>query len=136
MSAAPSSYGSGDFTWDYGTPGGPAPVTTIAWRLGHLIEGLAQMNGVYFNGPRKSVETFEYAGSAHEALNQLDHEHDTWVAGVRALGTDGLAEPQGSKGPLAFADAPVAKVVMYTSVEVFHHGAEICLLRDLFLRSA
>jgi hypothetical protein len=24
--------------------------------------------------------------------------------------------------------------VLYTSVEVFHHGAEICLLRDLHLR--
>ena len=136
-SSAPSSYGSGDFTWDYDTtPGNPEPFTTIAWRLGHLIEGLAQMNAIYFNGPSTSVETFDYAGSAQIALCQLDREHDAWVAGVEGLGAAGLAEPQGTKSPPAFAEAPVARVVMYTSVEVFHHGAEICLLRDLYLRSA
>ena len=37
----------------------------------------------------------------------------------------------------AFADAsaPVARAVLYVSVEAFHHGAEVCLLRDLFLKS-
>jgi hypothetical protein len=32
------------------------------------------------------------------------------------------------------ADAPMAKLILYTNVEVIHHGAEICLLRDLYLR--
>jgi hypothetical protein len=53
---------------------------------------------------------------------------------VRSLGEAGLAEPQGDRSLAAFADAPVARVVLYTSVELFHHGAEICLLRDLWLR--
>ena len=30
------------------------------------------------------------------------------------------------------AQAPVVRVVLYTSVELIHHGAEICLLRDLY----
>jgi hypothetical protein len=28
----------------------------------------------------------------------------------------------------------MARLVLYTSLEVVHHGAEVCLLRDLFLR--
>lgn len=38
-----------------------------------------------------------------------------------------------SSAPASFA--PMARLVLYTSVEVFHHGAEICLLRDLYLRT-
>jgi hypothetical protein len=34
----------------------------------------------------------------------------------------------------AFADAPMARLVLYTNAEVVHHGAEICLLRDLHRR--
>jgi hypothetical protein len=135
-SSAPISYGSGEFTWDYrAPPPEPAPMTTIAWRLGHLIECLAEMNGTHFGGAETSVATFGYAGTARDALQQLDDAYAAWVAGVRGLGNAGLAEPQGSKSPPEFADAPVARLVLYTSVEVFHHGAEICLLRDLYLRT-
>ena len=137
LSDAPVSYGSGDFTWDYGPPAeGPEPVTTIAWRLGHIIETLASTNGVYFGGPEVRVETFDYPGSADAALEALDDTYGAWIAGVRSLGTEGLVEPQGSRSPAAFADAPVARVILYTSVEIFHHGAEICLLRDLHARTA
>jgi hypothetical protein len=114
----------------------PAPgVTTIAWRLGHLVEGLASMNGAYFGGPGVDVDTVDHPGSASSALARLDEEYADWVAGVRNLGEAGLAEPQGDRSPPAFADAPVARVVLYTSVELIHHGAEVCLLRDLYLGS-
>lgn len=135
--SAPVAHGSGDFTWDHGPTGdGAAPVTTIAWRLGHLAEGLSSMNGVYFGRPPVDVDTFDYPGTAAAALARLDDEYATWVAGVRALGDEGLAEPQGDRSPSEFAHAPVARVVLYTSVEVVHHGAEVCLLRDLHRRSA
>jgi hypothetical protein len=134
-SQAPISYGSGEFTWDYGPKSDDSePMTTIAWRLGHVIECLASMNGSHFGGPQTSVETIAYPGTAREALQQLDDSYAVWVSGVRSLGNAGLAQPQGAKSPAEFADAPVARLVLYTSVEVFHHGAEICLLRDLYLR--
>jgi DinB superfamily len=132
-SSAPVSLGTGKFTMDSGKQNGPEPVTTIAWRLAHLIVGLAETNGTHFGGPPADISTFEYAGTATEALRQLDHEYETWVDGVRGLGDAGLARPQGPTAP-EFADAPVVKLIMYTSVEVIHHGAEICLLRDLHLR--
>ncbi len=135
QSAAPVSYGTGEFTLDYGHPShDPEPVTTIAWRLAHLIAGFAETTGSRFGGPPVDVSTYAYAGTAAEALRQLDHEHDRWIQGVRDLGTAGLIRPQGPQQPPEFADAPVARLILYINVEVIHHGAEICLLRDLYRR--
>ena len=53
---------------------------------------------------------------------------------MRSLGAAGLARPQSALSPPQFADAPMAKLILYTNLEVIHHGAEICLLRDLYLR--
>lgn len=135
QSSAPVSLGAGEYTMDFGrSPAGPEPVTTIAWRLAHLIVGFAETNASHFGGPPSNVATFAYAATAKEALRQLDHEHETWVEGVRRLGTTGLARPQGPTQPAEFAHAPMARLILYTNLEVIHHGAEICLLRDLYLR--
>jgi hypothetical protein len=120
---------------DFGPSHDPEPVTTIAWRLAHLIGGFAQDNASRFGGPPADVSTFAYAGTAKETLEQLDREHDAYVRGVRGLGTAGLIRPQGASSPPEFADAPLARLFLYTNMEVIHHGAEICLLRDLYLRN-
>jgi hypothetical protein len=127
-------HGSGAYAWEYGPTAGREPLTTIAWRIGHLAEGLAATAGTYFGGPSVDLDSYDYAGTATTALAQIDDEYAGFVAGVRAVGDVGLSEPQGDRSPPAYAQAPVARVVMYTAVEVFHHGAEACLLRDLFLR--
>jgi hypothetical protein len=134
-SGAPMSLGAGEFTWDFGEPSGPEPVTTIAWRLAHLVVGFAETVGTHFGGAPASVSSYSYAGTADEALGQLDAMYDAWVAGVRSLGEEGLARAQGPTQPPEFADAPMARLVLYTHLEVIHHGAEICLLRDLYLRT-
>jgi hypothetical protein len=132
-SSAPISWGAGDFTMDFGEPSHDRePVTTIAWRLAHLIVGFAETNGTHFGTEPTGPATFRYAGTADEALHQLDETHATWVEGVRRLGQPGLAAPQGPTQPPQFADAPVARLVLYMNTEVIHHGAEICLLRDLY----
>jgi hypothetical protein len=134
-SAAPMSLGAGAFTLDFGEAAAPEPVTTIAWRLAHLIVGLAETNGTHFGGPTAHVSSYAFAGTAEEALAQLDATYDAWLAGVRSLGEVGLARPQGPTQPPEFADAPMARLVLYTHLEVIHHGAEVCLLRDLYLRT-
>jgi hypothetical protein len=51
---------------------------------------------------------------------------------VRGLDADGLARPCGpAEGP--FAEYPMASLVLHINREVIHHGAEISLLRDLYL---
>ncbi|GAA1134405.1 DinB family protein [Kribbella jejuensis] len=132
QSSARQSFGSGEFTWDYGDDHDPEPVTTIAWRLAHLTVGLAQGAARRFGAPEADYDTFEFAGTADQALEQLDDQFAAWIHGVRRLGEEGLLRPQG--WPPAFADAPMVRLVLYTNVELVHHGAEICLLRDLYSR--
>jgi hypothetical protein len=125
--------GGGDFIIDFAFPEpSPAPVTTIAWRLAHLIVGVfgARVAG-HFGGPPVDYQTFDYAGPAAQALQQLDDVYAAWLAGVTSLGDAGLARPCGpAEGP--FAEYPMATLVLHINRETLHHGAEIALLRDLY----
>jgi hypothetical protein len=90
-------------------------------------------NASHFGGPAVGYETFSYAGSATAALRQLDDTYAAWMKGVRGLGAEGLAQPCGPvEGP--FAEYSMAALVLHIHREAIHHGAEIALLRDLFLR--
>ena len=134
-STAPVSVGAGEFTMDYAMPpNDPEPVTTIAWRLAHIVVGVFGMrNASHFGGPAASYDTWDYAGTAAGALRQLDEGYAAWLKGVRGLGAAGLAEPCGpAEGP--FAEFSMAALVLHIHREVIHHGAEISLLRDLYLR--
>ena len=113
----------------------PAPVTTIAWRLGHMIvEVLGERVHSHFGGPPVTIGTFAFAGTAAMALSQLDVVYQQWVDGVTSLGLDGLSQPCGpSEGP--FAEAPLAALVLHINREMLHHTAEVMLLRDLYRSS-
>jgi hypothetical protein len=134
-STAPVQAGAGDFTIDYANPEPvPAPFTTIAWRLGHVIVGvLAARNAAHFGAPAASYETWEYAGNAAAALKQLAAELDVWLAGVRDLGGPALRVPIGPKEP--YPDASMADLVLHVNRELIHHLSEVCLLRDLYLHT-
>jgi hypothetical protein len=131
--SAPVQGGSGEFTIDFAFPEPqPAPVTTIAWRLGHLVVGvLGARNHGHFDGPRADYMDWEYAGTADGALDQLDTAYAAWSAGVRGLDEAGLAS---RCGPVEgqWADRSMAQLVLHINREVIHHGAEIALLRDLY----
>lgn len=132
-SRAEIAHGSGEYVIEYEWPEPePLPVTTIAWRLGHVIVGvLGQRSAAHFGGPPCDYDSFDYASTADMALRQLDEAYATWIKGVRELGGDGLARPCGpAEGP--FADIPLAGLVLHINRETIHHGAEICLLRDLY----
>jgi hypothetical protein len=132
---APVQAGTGEFRCDYAFPEpDPAPVTTIAWRLAHVIVGVfGERNHSHFGGAPISYDDFAYAGTAAEALEQVDAGFRWWVDGVRALGEDGLRRECGpAEGP--YATHPLSELVLHINREVIHHGAEISLLRDLYLR--
>jgi hypothetical protein len=125
----------GNTTVDFAyPPPDPEPVTTIAWRLGHLIVGvLGARAASHFGGPPAAYETWPWAATADEALGQLDHAYAAWIGGVRGLDDEGLARPCGpAEGP--YGEYPMATLVLHINREVIHHGAEIALLRDLYLR--
>ncbi|WP_207939500.1 DinB family protein [Actinomadura darangshiensis] len=134
--ASPMAAGAGEYVIDFAYPApDPAPVTSIAWRLGHIIVGVFGMRVAgHFGGPAVDYGSFRYAGSAGEALAQLDAGYAAWLDGVRGLGPDDLARPSGpAEAP--YQDYPLATLVLHINREVIHHGAEIALLRDLYLQA-
>lgn len=125
-------WGSGDYVLEHSWPDPvPPPVTTIAWRLGHLSMCFAERNGSHFGAPEVSHRTYDYAPTAGQALAQLDDAYMTWIKGVRGLDDEGLRRPCGpAEGP--FAEFPLAELVLHINREALHHSAEITLLRDLY----
>ena len=125
--------GAGELVMDYAWPEPePAPLTTIAWRIAHIVVGVfAMRTASHFGGPEAGYDTWPYPGTAAEALDQLDTAYAAWLAGVRGLGEEGLARPCGpAEGP--YAESPLADLVTHIHREVIHHGAEVALLRDLW----
>jgi len=130
--SAPAADYSGTHVADYEFPEpDPAPVTTIAWRLAHVIVGvLGERNAAHFGGSAIDYETHLYAADAATALAQLDDAYERWVGGIRSLG-ERLVTPVGpAEGP--YADRQYITLVLHIHREVIHHGAEILLLRDLY----
>ncbi len=125
--------GCGDVVIEFALPEpDPAPVTTIAWRLGHLVVGVlgARVAG-HFGGPPCDYMTWDYSGTATGALVQLDAAYAAWTAGARRLGRTDLWQQCGpAEGP--WAQAPMLDLVLHINREVIHHGAEVALLRDLW----
>jgi hypothetical protein len=113
----------------------PAPVTTIAWRMAHVIVGvLAMRSHSHFGGPPADYQSWPYATDAATALAQLDDAYARWIRGVRALDGTALAQPVGpAEGP--YADHPMSVLVLHINREMIHHGAEIACLRDLYAHS-
>jgi hypothetical protein len=114
---------------------GPAPVTTIAWRLGHVIVGVFGMrNASHFGGPPVDYESAVWPAGAAEALDALDAVYATWTEGVAGLDAERLAAPVGpAEGP--YAALPMAALVLHIHREAIHHLGEVLLLRDLYRAS-
>lgn len=113
-------------------PPEPAPFTTIAWRLAHVIVGVfAMRNHNHFGGPAADYASWDYATDAGTALRQLDETYAAWISGVRSLSAADLDRPCGpAEGP--YADYPLLTLVLHINREAIHHGAEVALVRDLY----
>jgi DinB superfamily len=123
--------GGGPYTIDFAFPEpDPPPVTTIAWRLGHLIVGIfGDRNSRYFGGPPISYESYDYPASADQALVALDAQYQRWIGGIREMHLDRLADRCREPG---FETDSMAALILHIHREAIHHGAEIALLRDLY----
>ncbi|GAA3617692.1 DinB family protein [Microlunatus ginsengisoli] len=128
--AAEAGPGGNDYVIDWAfPPPEPPPVTTIAWRLTHLIVGVfGDRNARYFGGPAVSYDS-ELPGSADEALRRLDEGYRVWTEGVRGLGEAGLAGRCREQGREQLS---MAALVLHIHRECIHHLAEVALLRDLW----
>jgi len=123
----------GGWSYEYEfAPADPAPLTTIGWRLVHITAG----NLLYWNhGWGDATLTFPDVLVPHTADAALAAWRESRVpitAWLADASDEDLAEERPSHLPertLAAGDQVRALVD-----EQIHHGAEIALLRDLFVR--
>jgi hypothetical protein len=120
-----------DLAWP---PPWPPPVTTIAWRLGHLSSMLALRADHMAGTHSLTDEEYVFTGLAAAGIAAFDSAVLAWrevltgVTGDAALDEVGRSTyPYGSDPQDRLIDT-----VWWVNQEVLHHGAEIALLRDLF----
>lgn len=120
----------GQYELDFSRPEPtPPPLTTIAWRLCHIIGPVfAARNATLFGAPSFDAETFAWPGTAANALDMLDGQYVTWRDGVEGLDEGDLEREVVQR----FFTATTAALILHIHREVIHHGAEIALLRDLY----
>jgi hypothetical protein len=125
--------GAGDTIIDFELPEPvPPPVTTIAWRMGHLAIGVFGMRAAnHFGDGGVAYESTDWPLTTAGGLDLLEGAYRAWLDGVKALDREALARPVGpQEGP--FAEYPMATLILHINREAIHHGAEVCLLRDLY----
>ncbi len=124
--------GSWTYPYDFSPPE-PHPVTTIGWRLVHV----AADNWIYtehaFGPGARNFPDLRVPGTADEVLADWRASREPIEAWLDGAGDEDLAElrPSHLGKPLA-----AGEVMAILLDEQIHHGAEIALLRDLYLRLA
>ncbi|MBR7835721.1 DinB family protein [Actinospica durhamensis] len=115
-------------------PGVPDPVTTIAWRIWHI--GNLCLRGyvlIFFEDVPDLGDRLAWPGTAKEGIQALAEEWERFTSRIAALGDKRLLEPMGL-GPGDSAGETYLKLTLHALDEVAHHGGEIGLLRDLYVR--
>ncbi|HEX7169067.1 MAG TPA: DinB family protein [Acidimicrobiales bacterium] len=116
-------------------PPDPAPFTTIAWRLAHLIQCYGQRR----NAVMLSVDDAEddvpwlvrRSGAASEAIDALETAHERWTQVTAQLDDVSLAAEIGPVGG-PYEKESRAAFVLHMIDEFIHHAAEVATLRDLY----
>jgi hypothetical protein len=111
-----------------------APVTTIAWRLGHLHFHFAGgWEWTFGERPQAPKLLVDFTPSAALAVERFWALMDRWRDSVAAmtdeqLDTVGFGQYPYGNDP----DVPFITVIWEANLEFIHHLAEIALLRDLW----
>jgi hypothetical protein len=117
----------------------PEPLTTIAWRVWHLIDMYGEDRApkwldvppqgapIGFDDPHGAPPA-----TAADAIALLERAHDRWDAHLDIAPNERLSEPVGPVAGPEYADRTRAAYILHMLDEFIHHGAEIALLRDLW----
>jgi hypothetical protein len=111
----------------------PAPLTTIAWRLDHLVFVLeGERNATWLGAtPVGAAGRDGPAPTAEQALRDLDSAYDLFTRNVGAADAAGLTVPMGDiAGP--YGAETRAAFVLHELDELIHHASEIAAMRDVY----
>lgn len=110
------------------------PVTSIAWRLWHLVACYGSARNAMWLGvaPQPAFEHEDpVPPTAERAVAALEAAHRSWATVIEAVPEAAYTDLLGDiAGP--YAEEDKAAFILHQLDEVIHHGAEIALLRDLF----
>jgi hypothetical protein len=111
----------------------PAPFSTIAWRMWHIGSDCLRGYGKSFgDAPGSEEERRLWPGTAAGGTEMMARDWAGFRAHVESLGDGRLIQPM---GPVAgeFGDDSYLMLVIHALDEAAHHGAELGVLRDLYL---
>ena len=139
--ATPNAYGPGEWVLDHDTsisPFDPGPLTTIAWRIGHLLSGFAGRWEWTFGERRtEPKQLVEFSPDPEVALAMLWSWVDRWAESVSTMTDEQLEVPGFGAYPYGLdPEIPFIGIVRWTNREFIHHMAEVALLRDLYAANA
>jgi hypothetical protein len=112
----------------------PAPLTTIAWRLSHLVTDVlaAERNATWIGA--EPVGVLDEKGeppTAGEAIDRLERAYDLFRRNVAAADPETLIQPMGEIAGYYAKDTRAA-FVLHELDELIHHGSEIAAMRDVY----
>ena len=110
----------------------PAPFTTIAWRIWHIGADCLRGYGRFFEDDFEGEDRHLWPGTAAAGIRMLADDALRFRARVAALGDDGLLRPMGPRAGV-YGHESYLLLTLHALDEVAHHGAELGVLRDLYL---
>ncbi len=125
--------GRGGWTGDFGLIfTEDAPVTTIGWRVAHIIDLLKEERCATYLGlqPEPSAAEEWVPSSAAEAKQMVRDAAATFRRYVDT--TDDASLGEATVRVFYGGEATRLNLVLHIIDEVIHHGAEVALLRDLY----
>lgn len=128
-------YGKGVWVLDLERGGpSPAPVTTIAWRIGHLLSMFAgRWEWTFGQRQTPPEDLVEFTPKAGPALAELWGQTDRWLDRIDQLTDDELEIPGFGQYPHGLdPQIPFIGILWWMNRELIHHLAEVSLLRDLY----
>ena len=131
--ATPHAYGAGEWVLDFerlGDPFAPGPLTTIAWRVGHLLSMYAGRWEWTFGGRQADPSALvTFTPHAAEAMTELWAWIDRWIDRLGDLTADELEVPGFGQYPHGLdPELPFIGILWWMNRETIHHLAEVALL--------
>ncbi|HEX3605042.1 MAG TPA: DinB family protein [Candidatus Dormibacteraeota bacterium] len=126
--------GGGEWRFDHSDDQpAPAPFTTIAWRLMHLTDCIGAYHLFLWTDQQEPPDNWlEVAPAADAGIALWDHHATAFLDALAGEDDASLARPV--RIPWWPAEVPRWQVVANVVAEATHHGAEIGVIRDLYLR--
>jgi len=134
---SPDAFGPGAYVLDRDRsldPFAPGPVSTIAWRLGHLTSAFAGRWEWTWGGRATEPEDMvDFSPTAGGAAQLLGDWVGRWLEDAVSLTDEQLEVPGFGQYPHGLdPQLPFIGILWWQNREFIHHMAEVAVLRDLY----